>query len=435
MNSLKHGIKIALAALLLNGLVGVNGLVGAADALVFDKIIAVVDSGAVLASDVETRLGNIKAQAEARGTNVEVSKELKDQILERLIVEQVQVEVAKRSGLQIDDARVNETLMKIAASRGTSLVDLKNAMESEGKDFTIFRDRIHRELLIKAIRDREVKSRIRISDSELKRFLETTGGQISTSPELLLSQIVVGLPNRPSPKTTNQAQKKIVQIRDALLKGEPFEKMATRYSEAPEANQAGDLGWLNILELGPAFVDALTNAKKNTLIGPIRSPRGLHLIAVRDRRGDQSVVVTEYRSRHILIKPDTIRSIEEAEELTRNIRYELENGSSFSKLAKRFSEDPLSAAKGGDLGWVRKDQLAPGFADTISKLPVNTLSDVTQSQFGFHLIEVLETRESDISEEQIQNRARRILIERKFSQELDSWLQQIRADAFVEIKS
>ena len=429
MNSLKHGIKIALAALVL------NGLLGATDALVIDKIIAVVDSGAVLASDVETRLNNIKAQAEARGTSIEVSEELKDQILERLILEQVQVEIARRSGLQIDDARVNETLMKIAKSQGTGLVGLKNAIESEGNDFNIFRDRIHRELLIKAIRDREVKSKIRISDAELKRFLETTGGQISTSPELLLSQIVVRLPDRPSPKTTNQARKKIVQIRDALLKGEPFEKMAVRHSEAPEASQAGDLGWRNILELSPEFVDALTNAKKNTLVGPIRSPGGLHLIAVRDRRGDQAVVVTEYRSRHILIKPDTIRSIEKAEELTRNIRYELENGSSFTKLAKRFSEDPLSAARGGDIGWVGKDQLVPGFVDTISNLPLNTLSDVTQSRFGFHLIEVLETRESDISEEQIQNRARRILIERKFSQELDSWLQQIRADAFVEIKS
>ena len=429
MNSLKHGIKIALAALILNSLLATT------DAMVIDKIVAVVDSGAVLASDVETRLDNIKAQAEARGTSVEVSEELKDQILERLILEQVQVEIARRSGLQIDDARVNETLMKIAESRGTSLLGLKNAIESEGKDFTIFRDHIHRELLIKAIRDREVKSRIRISDSELKRFLETTGGQISTSPELLLSQIVVRIPNRSSQNATNQARKKIVQIRNALLKGEPFGKMAIRHSEAPEASRAGDLGWRNILELNPAFVEALTNAKKGTIVGPIRSPGGLHLISVRDRSGDQSVVVTEYRSRHILIKPDTIRSVEKAEELTRNIRYELENGSSFSKLAKRFSEDPLSAAKGGNLGWVRKDQLGPGFADTISKLPLNTVSDVTQSRFGFHLIEVLETRESDISEEQIQNRARRILIERKFSQELDSWLQQIRADAFVEIKS
>ena len=302
MNSLKHGIKIALAALVL------NSFLSNADALVIDKIIAVVDSGAILASDVETRLDNIKSQAEARGTSVEVGEELKDQILERLILEQVQVEIARRSGLQIDDARVSETLMKIAESRGISLVGLKNAIESDGQDFTIFRDQIHRELLIKAIRDREVKSRIRISDSELKRFLETTGGQISTSPELLLSQIVVRLPNRSSSKTINQARKKIVQIRDALLKGEPFGKMAIRYSEAPEAGQAGDLGWRNILELSPAFVEALTNAKKNTLIGPIRSTGCFHLIAVRDRRGDQSVVITEYRTRDILSKPDTIRS-------------------------------------------------------------------------------------------------------------------------------
>jgi peptidyl-prolyl cis-trans isomerase SurA len=345
------------------------------------------------------------------------------------------VEVAKRRGLQIDDARVNETLLQIAKNRDTDLLGLKNAIESEGKSFTVFREQIRRELLINAIRDREVRSRIRISDSELKRFMETTGGQISTAPELLLSQIVVGIPNRPSPEVIQQAEQKAISIRDALLRGAPFGQMAVRYSDAPEASQGGDLGWRNILELNPVFAEALTEAKKNTLIGPIRSPGGFHLIAVRDRRGDQSVVVTEYKARHILIKPDAVRSPEKAEELAQNVRRELESGADFAELARRFSEDPLSAAKGGDLGWVRADQLVPGFATVMTQLPLNTLSQVTRSRFGFHLIEVLETRESDISEEQMKNRARRILTERKFSQELDSWLRQVRADAFVELKS
>ena len=158
------------------------------------------------------------------------------------------------------------------------------------------------------------------------------------------------------------------------------------------------------------------------------------MIAVRARRGDQSVVVTEYKARHILIKPDAVRSLDKAEQLAQNVRRELEGGAEFTDLARRFSEDTLSAAKGGDLGWVRADQLVPGFANVMTQLPPNTLSDVTKSRFGFHLIEVLETRESDISEEQMKNRARRILTERKFSQELDSWLRQVRADAFVELK-
>jgi len=170
------------------------------------------------------------------------------------------------------------------------------------------------------------------------------------------------------------------------------------------------------------------------LVGPIRSPGGFHLIAVRDRRGDQSVVVTEYKARHILIKPDAVRSLEKAEQLAQNVRRELEGGAEFADLARRFSEDPLSAAKGGDLGWVRADQLVPGFANVMTQLPLNTLSGVTKSRFGFHLIEVLDTRESDISEEQMKDRARRILTERKFSQELDSWLRQVRADAFVDLK-
>lgn len=395
---------------------------------------AVVDSGVVLASDVETRLNDLKTQAESRGNAVEINDELREQVLERLILEQAQVEVAKRRGLQIDDARVNETLLQIAKNRETDLLGLKNAIESEGKSFAVFREQIRRELLINAIRDREVKTRIRISDTELERFMETTGGQVSTAPELLLSQIVVGLPNRPSPEVIQQAEQKAVQIRDALLKGAPFGQMAVRYSDAPEASQGGDLGWRNILELNPSFADALTEAKKNTLVGPIRSPGGFHLIAVRDRRGDQSVVVTEYKARHILIKPDAVRSLEKAEQLAQNVRRELEGGAEFADLARRFSEDPLSAAKGGDLGWVRADQLVPGFANVMTQLPLNTLSGVTKSRFGFHLIEVLDTRESDISEEQMKDRARRILTERKFSQELDSWLRQVRADAFVELK-
>lgn len=428
MNSLKLGIKCALSALIFSNLIGI------ANARVIDKIVAVVDSGVVLASDVETRLNDLKTQAESRGNAVEINDELREQVLERLILEQAQVEVAKRRGLQIDDARVNETLLQIAKNRETDLLGLKNAIESEGKSFAVFREQIRRELLINAIRDREVKTRIRISDTELERFLETTGGQVSTAPELLLSQIVVGLPNRPSPEVIQQAEQKAVQIRDALLKGAPFGQMAVRYSDAPEASQGGDLGWRNILELNPSFADALTEAKKNTLVGPIRSPGGFHLIAVRDRRGDQSVVVTEYKARHLLIKPDAVRSLEKAEQLAQNVRRELEGGAEFADLARRFSEDPLSAAKGGDLGWVRADQLVPGFANVMTQLPLNTLSGVTKSRFGFHLIEVLDTRESDISEEQMKDRALRILTERKFSQELDSWLRQVRADAFVELK-
>ena len=428
MNSLKLGIKCALSALIFSNLIGI------ANARVIDKIGAVVDSGVVLASDVETRLNDLKTQAESRGNAVEINDELREQVLERLILEQAQVEVAKRRGLQIDDARVNETLLQIAKNRETDLLGLKNAIESEGKSFAVFREQIRRELLINAIRDREVKTRIRISDTESERFMETTGGQVSTAPELLLSQIVVGLPNRPSPEVIQQAEQKAVQIRDALLKGAPFGQMAVRYSDAPEASQGGDLGWRNILELNPSFADALTEAKKNTLVGPIRSPGGFHLIAVRDRRGDQSVVVTEYNARHILIKPDAVRSLEKAEQLAQNVRRELEGGAEFADLARRFSEDPLSAAKGGDLGWVRADQLVPGFANVMTQLPLNTLSGVTKSRFGFHLIEVLDTRESDISEEQMKDRARRILTERKFSQELDSWLRQVRADAFVDLK-
>ena len=428
MNSLKLGIKCALSALIFSNLIGI------ANARVIDKIVAVVDSGVVLASDVETRLNDLKTQAESRGNAVEINDELREQVLERLILEQAQVEVAKRRGLQIDDARVNETLLQIAKNREKDLLGLKNAIESEGKSFAVFREQIRRELLINAIRDREVKTRIRISDTELERFMETTGGQVSTAPELLLSQIVVGLPNRPSPEVIQQAEQKAVQIRDALLKGAPFGQMAVRYSDAPEASQGGDLGWRNILELNPSFADALTEAKKNTLVGPIRSPGGFHLIAVRDRRGDQSVVVTEYKARHLLIKPDAVRSLEKAEQLAQNVRRELEGGAEFADLARRFSEDPLSAAKGGDLGWVRADQLVPGFANVMTQLPLNTLSGVTKSRFGFHLIEVLDTRKSDISEEQMKDRARRILTERKFSQELDSWLRQVRADAFVELK-
>ena len=428
MNSLKLGIRCALSALIFSNLIGI------ANARVIDKIVAVVDSGVVLASDVETRLNDLKTQAESRGNAVEINDELREQVLERLILEQAQVEVAKRRGLQIDDARVNETLLQIAKNREKDLLGLKNAIESEGKSFAVFREQIRRELLINAIRDREVKTRIRISDTELERFLETTGGQVSTAPELLLSQIVVELPNRPSPDVIQQAEQKAVQIRDALLKGAPFGQMAVRYSDAPEASQGGDLGWRNTLELNPSFADALTEAKKNTLVGPIRSPGGFHLIAVRDRRGDQSVVVTEYKARHLLIKPDAVRSLEKAEQLAQNVRRELEGGAEFADLARRFSEDPLSAAKGGDLGWVRADQLVPGFANVMTQLPLNTLSGVTKSRFGFHLIEVLDTRESDISEEQMKDRALRILTERKFSQELDSWLRQVRADAFVELK-
>jgi len=269
MNSLNHVSK-----LLASSVVWLACTTASVQASVLDRIVAVVDSGVVLESDVERRLNDLKAQADARGNTIEISEALEEQVLERLILEQAQLEIAKRRGLEIDDARVNETLTQIAENRNTDLLGLRSSIEAEGQSFAVFREQIRRELLINAVREREVRSRIRISESELARFLETTGGQISTAPELLLSQIVVGLPNRPSPEAINAAQTKIIQIRDALLEGAPFGQLAVRFSDAPEANQGGDLGWRNVLELSPVFAEALADAKPNTLIGPIRSPGG-----------------------------------------------------------------------------------------------------------------------------------------------------------------
>lgn len=427
MNVLKHAIKtgVFIGACLM-------GLPTMANEL--NRIVAVVDSGVILASDIEARLIALQGQAQSRGDQFVVTDGVRSQVLERLILEQAQLEIAKRRGLVIDDGRLNATLRQIAENRSLTLAELRAELEANGQSYSAFREQIRRELLINLVREREVRARIRVSDAEVERFLETTGGQISTAPQLLLSQIVVALPNRPSPEAIQGAQQKISQIRDALIQGAPFAELAVRFSDGPEANNGGDLGWRNLLELNPVFTEALRNATANTLVGPIRSPGGFHLIAVRDRQGDQSVVVTEYNTRHILIKPDAVRSPEKARELTQTIRDELRGGASFEALARQYSEDPLSAAKGGDLGWIRTEQVVPGFAEAIASLPVGTLSDVVESRFGFHLIEVLETREADISEEQLKNRARRILTERKLAQELDNWLRQIRTDAFVELK-
>jgi peptidyl-prolyl cis-trans isomerase SurA len=427
MNVLKHAIKTGV-------LIGACLLGVTATATELNRIVAVVDSGVILASDVNLRIRALEQQAISRGEQFVVTDAVRQQILERLILEQAQIEIAKRRGLVIDDGRLNDTLRQIASNRNLSLAELRNALEADGQSYLAFREQIRRELLINLVREREVRARIRVSDAEVDRFLETTGGQISTAPQLLLSQIVVALPNRPSPEMIQAAQQKIQQIRDALINGAPFADLAVRFSDGPEANNGGDLGWRNLLELNPVFTDALRNATANTLVGPIRSPGGFHLIAVRDRQGDQSVVVTEYNTRHILIKPDAVRSPDKAREFTQSIRDELSAGARFDDLARQYSEDPLSAAKGGDLGWVRTEQVVPAFADAVASLPVGTVSDVIESRFGFHVIEVLAVREADISEEQLKNRARRILTERKFNQELDNWLRQIRTDAFVDLK-
>lgn len=428
MNSLNRVIKWTLAT----GLT--LALTLTAHAQVFDRIVAVVDTGVILQSDLETRLSEVVAQARARGESLEITETIRDQVIEQLILEEAQVQLATRAGLRIDDARVNQTLSQIAATRGTDLLGLRQRLIEEGSSFLQFRNQVQRELLISAIRDREVRNRIRVSESEVDRFLETTAGQISTAPELLLAQIVVGLPANPSNEELQAAGDKINQLRVALLEGAPFGQIASRFSDAPEAKQGGDLGWRNILELSPVFTEALKDAQKNTLIGPIQSPGGLHLIAVRDRRGDQAVVTTEFDARHILIKPDAVRSKEKTRALLENIRLELDAGGDFATLAKRYSEDPISAAKGGNLGWVRVDQLVPEFAQAMESLPLNTISEVVETSFGLHIIEVLASRETDISEEQLRNRARQILAERKFSQELEAWIRQVRADAFVELK-
>ncbi|HAB23706.1 MAG TPA: peptidylprolyl isomerase SurA, partial [Pantoea sp.] len=399
---------------------------------VVDKVAAVVNNGVVLESDVDNMLRTVKAQAQQAGQQLPDDKTLRHQILERQIMDNIILQMGEKAGLQISDQQLDQAIGNIAAQNHMSLDQLRSRLAYDGVNYSDYRGQIRKEMLIAEVRNNEVRRRVTILPQEVDTLATQVGAQNAQGTELNVSQILLPLPENPTQQQVDDQEALAKQLVGELKGGADFGKLAVTYSADPQALKGGNMGWGKIEELPTLFAQALSSAKKGDIVGPIRSGVGFHILKVNDLRGEsKNISVTEVHARHILIKPSPILTDEQARAKLEQIAADIRSGkTSFAAAAKQFSDDPGSANQGGDLGWSSPEAYDPAFRDALLQLKKGQTSQPVHSSFGWHLIQLLDTRQVDKTDAAQKERAYRLLFNRKFAEEAQTWMQEQRASAY-----
>ena len=401
---------------------------------VLDKIVAIVDDDVVLNSELDQRMDAIVAQLTQSGTQMPPEKILEQQVLERLISERLQLTMGYDSGVRISDEELNQAIARIAASNKISVAQYIEQVTLQGSSISAMRGEIRNELTIMRVQQGKVMRRIRISEQELDNFLKSEEGRFVTSPDVNIGQILLSISSDSNRKSIDQVVGRADLLFNQIEQGADFRAIAIANSADQSALQGGDLGWRKMAQLPGVFIDALEKLDIGEVSQPIRSAAGYHLIKLYERRGGEEQLVEQHFARHILIKPNQIRDQKTTINQLNELRKRSIAGEDFAILAKEFSEDPGSALSGGELGWSTPGMFVPEFEQTMGTIAINDISEPFVSQFGWHILQVTERRQQDFSSEILRNKAQSMLRQRKYEEELQVWLQEIRDEAFVEIK-
>ncbi len=404
---------------------------------VVDKVAAVVNNGVVLESDVDGLMQSVKMNSGQAGQQLPDDATLRHQILERLIMDQIILQMGQKMGVKVSDEQVDQAIANIAKQNNMTLDQMRSRLAYDGMNYNTYRSQIRKEMLISEVRNNEVRRRISVLPQEVDALANQIGTQNDASTELNLSHILVPLPENPSSDQVNEAQSQAESIVEQARNGADFGKLAITYSADQQALKGGQMGWGRIQELPAIFAQALSTAKKGDIVGPIRSGVGFHILKINDMRGQtQNISVTETHARHILLKPSPIMTDDQARAKLEQVAADIRSGkTTFEKAAKELSQDPGSANQGGDLGWATPDIYDPSFRDALMKLNKGQMSGPVHSSFGWHLIQLLDTRNVDRTDAAQKDRAYRMLMNRKFSEEAAAWMQEQRASAYVKILS
>ncbi|KAA0414095.1 peptidylprolyl isomerase SurA [Salmonella enterica] len=404
---------------------------------VVDKVAAVVNNGVVLESDVDGLMQSVKLNAGQAGQQLPDDATLRHQILERLIMDQIILQMGQKMGVKITDEQLDQAIANIAKQNNMTMDQMRSRLAYDGLNYSTYRNQIRKEMIISEVRNNEVRRRITVLPQEVDALAKQIGTQNDASTELNLSHILIALPENPTSEQVNDAQRQAESIVEEARNGADFGKLAITYSADQQALKGGQMGWGRIQELPGIFAQALSTAKKGDIVGPIRSGVGFHILKVNDLRGQsQSISVTEVHARHILLKPSPIMNDQQARLKLEEIAADIKSGkTTFAAAAKEYSQDPGSANQGGDLGWATPDIFDPAFRDALTKLHKGQISAPVHSSFGWHLIELRDTRKVDKTDAAQKDRAYRMLMNRKFSEEAATWMQEQRASAYVKILS
>jgi peptidyl-prolyl cis-trans isomerase SurA len=399
-----------------------------------DAIVAVVDEDVVLASELLSRLKSIREQFAEQQGQLPSDDILVSQLMERLIIESLQMQEAERRGVQIDDETLTRAVMSFAERNGMSAEQFRQALAADGVSYVEFREQIKQEMTLQRLQRNLVNRRITITDSDIDDLLNSPYYQQLLSDEFRVGHILLAIDDKATEEAIQEAARQAVEIVEELRAGEDFAQIAVARSAGSRALEGGDLGWRRAGELPSLFADQVLALEPGETAEPVRSASGIHIVQLLEQRGAGMQKEEQTLLRHILVMPSEIRSEEEAEALIRQVHDELEAGGDFVALAAEHSEDPGSALNGGDLGWTSGNEFVPAFREAMYATTTGELSEPFRSQYGWHVLEVQERREQDLSEETRRNMAMQILLQRRFDEELQEWLKELRDEAFVEMR-
>ena len=399
-----------------------------------DKIVAIVDNDVVMQSQLDQRVHEVQQTIAKRGGAVPPASVLDQQVLERLIVENLQLQIGERSGIRITDEELNQAIGTIAQRNNMSLEQFRAALAHDGLSFDDAREQVRREMVISRVRQRRVAERIQVSEQEVKNFLASDMGKMQLSEEFRLANILVPTPESASSTAIQAAARHAGEIYQQLKQGADFAQLAIARSASETALEGGEMGWRKAAQLPPPFDRMLSTMAVGDVTEPVRTPGGFIILKLQEKRGGQTQLRDEVHVRHILIKPSEIRSEAETKVLAQRLYDRIQAGEDFAELAKSFSEDPGSALNGGDLNWIDPNALVPEFREVMANAPQGQVSKPFKTQYGWHVLEVLGRRATDSTAQAREQQAMTVLRNRKYDEELQSWLRQIRDEAYVEIK-
>jgi peptidyl-prolyl cis-trans isomerase SurA len=410
------------------------GAVQAAGYRELDGIIAVVNDDVVLASELLERLDAVQKQIAAANVEPPPNNVLVSQIMERLVLESLQMQEADRRGVRVDDETLTRAVMSFAEQNGMNLDQFRIALAQDGISYGEFREQIRREMVMSRLQRNLVSRRIAISDKDLDDLLTSPYYQQMLSDEYRVGHILLAFDENANDAVIRAARARAAEIVTQLRAGADFRQMAMANSAASTALEGGDLGWRKAGELPSLFAEEILSLSRGETADPIETSGGIHIVQLVEVRGASTQSELQSLVRHILVQPSRIRTEEETRELIEEVHQKLLDGEDFADLARQHSEDPGSALNGGDLGWTSGTEFVPEFREAIAATPTGELSAPFRSQYGWHVLEVVERREQDMSQEARRNMALQILHSRRFDEELQKWQKELRDEAYVEVR-
>ncbi|QSX37906.1 peptidylprolyl isomerase SurA [Shewanella sedimentimangrovi] len=399
-----------------------------------DRIAVQINDGIVLESEIDNMIATVTKNATEAGQTLPSDDALRTQVIERLILTRLQLQMADRIGLHIGDLQLDQTIENIAREQKLTVDQMRKQIESEGMSFSQYREQVREEITLGEIQRIQVQRRIQVSPQEINNLVKMIEEQGMKDVEFQIGHILIEVPANPSSEQLEASSKRAQAVLDRLKDGADFRSTAIAASSGPKALEGGIWDYMNINEMPTLFAEVVGNAKKDEIIGPIKSGAGFHILKIVDIRGLQTKEIEEVRARHILLKPSPILSEERAKAMLDQFVKQIRSGEAkFEDLARQYSEDPGSATKGGELGWAEAGIYVPEFAQTLNNLAIDEISEPFRTTHGWHIAQLEEKRKTDATERFNTNRAHQLIFRRKFNEELQNWLDEMRAEAYIEV--